>query len=154
MSLHVGVRGKPMGIKWAVSHPQRLITAVGEVSVTATDILRCIDEFAKTGISIYRKLFDLTQLTSAITQADLRLVAARLASNTFGHAFGPTAIVVVSEALAETARIFQAMTATNQQVQIFRDPYVARVWLDVTTPADQIPEIAAKQASNHAPKLH
>ena len=37
-----------MGIKWTVSHPQRLITAVGEVPVTATEILHCTDEFAKT----------------------------------------------------------------------------------------------------------
>jgi hypothetical protein len=133
-----------MGIKWTVSHPQRLITALGEASVTATEILQCADEFAKTGMGTYRKLFDLTQLTGAISQADLRLVAVRLAPNTFGHALGPIAIVVVSEALADAASIFQAMTATDRQVQIFRDPYVARVWLDVTAPADQIPDITAR----------
>jgi hypothetical protein len=36
------------------------------------------------------------------------------------------------------------VSAADRQVEIFRDPYVARVWLDVTAPADQIPEIAAK----------
>ena len=131
-----------MGIKWTIAHPERLITAVGEIPVTATEILHCTDEFARTGISTYRKLFDLTRLTGTLSQADMRLVGARMAQHVFGHAFGPIAIVVSTEAVAGSARIFQAVSAADRQVQIFRDRYVARVWLDVTAPADQIPEVA------------
>jgi hypothetical protein len=133
-----------MGIKWTVSHPDRLVTAVGEVPVTAAEIVRCADEFAKLGISIYRKMFDLTRLTGTMSQADMRLVGARMAQHGFGHAFGPIAIVVSSEAVAGSARIFQAVSAADRQVQIFRDRYVARVWLDVMAPANQIPKAAAE----------
>jgi len=40
-----------MAIKWTVSHPERLITAVGEIPVTAAEIIRCADQFAKTRIA-------------------------------------------------------------------------------------------------------
>jgi hypothetical protein len=132
-----------MAITWKVSHPERLIIAVGKVPVTAADILHCADEFAESGIGIYRKLFDLTHLSGVLSQADIQLLGRRMADRATGQQFGPIAIVVASDAIAGSARIFQAVAAADRQVQIFRDPYVARVWLDVTAPADQIPKAAA-----------
>jgi hypothetical protein len=133
-----------MGIKWTVSHSDRLVTAIGEIPMKATEIVQCTDEFAKAGLSTYRKLFDLTRLTGTFSQADMRLVAARMVQHAHGHAFGPIALVVSSEAVAGAARIFQVVAAADREVQIFRDPYVARVWLDVTAPANQISKSAAE----------
>jgi len=133
-----------MGIKWTVSHPDRLVTAIGEIPVKATEIVQCADEFAKTGLSAYRKLFDLTRLTGSLSHTDMRLVAAFMVQHAHGHAFGPIALVVSAEAVAGAAKIFQVVAAVDREVQIFRDPYVARVWLDVTAPADQISKTAAE----------
>jgi len=72
------------------------------------------------------------------------MVGSRMAQHAFGHAFGPIAIVVASEAVEGSAKVFQAVSAADRQVQIFRDAYVARVWLDVTAPASQIPKVAAE----------
>jgi hypothetical protein len=133
-----------MAIKWTVSHTDRLITAVGETSVKATEIVHCADEVVKAGLGTYRKLFDLTRLTTSLSQTDTRFAGARIMQHAYGHAFGPIAMVVSNEAVAESAKIFQAVSGTDRQVQIFRDPYVARVWLDVMAPAGHISRATAE----------
>jgi hypothetical protein len=138
------IEGDGMAIKWTVSHHDRLITAIGEIPVTATEIMQCADEVAKAGLGTYRKMFDLTRLTGALSQADTRMVGARMMQHAYGHAFAPIAMVVSNEVAAESAKIFQAVSGADRQVQIFRDPYVARVWLDVMAPANQISQAAAE----------
>jgi hypothetical protein len=130
-----------MAITWTVLHPQRLIIAVGTIPVTATNILCCIEEFGKAGIDAYRKLFDLTALSGKMIQVDMQLAAARMAARSADQQMGPIAFIVSSDALAEWAALFRAPGA-DRPVQVFRDSYVARIWLDVTAPADQIPESA------------
>lgn len=133
-----------MAIKWTVSHPDRLITAVGEIPVKPTEIAHCNDEVVKAGLGRYRKLFDLTRLTTSLSRTDTRLAGARMMQHAYGHAFGPIAMVVSNEVAAESAGIFQAVSGADRHVQIFRDPYVARVWLDVMAPACQISQAAAE----------
>jgi hypothetical protein len=133
-----------MAIKWTVSHHDRLITVIGEIPVTAAEIMQCADKVLKAGFGTYRKIFDLARLTDALSQADTRMVGARMVQQAYGQAYGPIAIVVSSEVVAESAKIFQAVAGADRQVQIFRDPYVARVWLDVMAPADQISQAAAE----------
>jgi hypothetical protein len=77
---------------------------------------------------------------------DIRSVGLRLAAAAHGKRFGPIAIVVASDAIAGSAAILQRVV-TDREVQIFRDRYVARVWLDVTAPADQILEATPDLAS-------
>jgi len=131
-----------MAITWTVLHPERLIIAVGKVAVTATDILYCADEFAKTGINTYRKLFDLTRLSTTMSQVDLRLVGERMRVRAMGQPFGPIAVVVATDGIAGSARIFQAAAAAERQVRVFRDFSAARAWLDEIAGPDQVPEVA------------
>jgi hypothetical protein len=130
-----------MAIVWKVSHPERLIIAYGKEAVTATDILYSADTFARTGINTYRKLFDLTRLTGTMSQVDLRLVGERMKVRATGQPFGPIAVVVSTDGLAGSARIFQAAAEAERPVRIFRDFSSARIWLDETAPPDQIPEV-------------
>jgi len=125
-----------MALKWKVSHPERLIVAVSKYEVTAADVLFCAEEFFRAGLNDYRKLFDLSPV-------DIRSIGLRLAAAAHGKRFGPIAIVVASDAIAGSAAVLQR-AVTDREVQIFRDRYVARVWLDVTAPAVQILEAAAK----------
>jgi hypothetical protein len=131
-----------MSVTWTVSHPARLIVAVGKDEVTSTDILYCADEFAKNGINAYRKLFDLTRIARTMPQADMQLVGKRMGARASGQAFGPIAIVVSSSVIAGSAKIFQATAtepeAAKRPVQIFRDLYAARAWLDEIAPPDGI----------------
>jgi hypothetical protein len=72
---------------------------------------------------------------------DIRSVGLRLAAAAHGQEFGPIAIVVASDAIAGSVALFQGAAGADRPVQIFRDRYVARVWLDVIAPADLIPEV-------------
>jgi hypothetical protein len=123
-----------MAIVWKVSHPERLIIAYGKEAVTATDILYSADMFARTGINTYRKLFDLTRLSGTMSQTEMKVRAT-------GQPFGPIAVVVSTDGVAGSARIFQAAAEAERPVQIFRDFASARAWLDKAAPPDQIPEV-------------
>jgi hypothetical protein len=129
-----------MALTWKVLHPERLVVAVSKYEVTAADVLFCADELLKAGLSDYRKLFDLTRLARAMSPVDIRSIGRRLAAAAHGRGFGPIAIVVASDAIAGSAALFQGVVA-DRPVQIFRDLFVARVWLDVTAPADQVAEV-------------
>jgi hypothetical protein len=95
-----------MAITWKVSHPERLIIAYGKEAVTATDILYSADTFARTGINTYRKLFDLTRLTGAMPQLDMKMVGERMKVRATGQPFGPIAVVVSTDGVAGAARTY------------------------------------------------
>ena len=128
-----------MAITWTVSHPVRLVVAVGKDEVTSTDILFCADEMTNTGVIAYRKIFDLTRIARVMSQADVRAVGKRMAALADSHRFGPVAIVVASSGIAELAKVFQATSVAKRPVRIFRDLYAARTWLDEIAPSDQVP---------------
>jgi hypothetical protein len=75
-------------------------------------------------------------------QADMQLVGKRMGARASGQAFGPIAIVVSSGVIAGSAKIFQATAtepeAAKRPVQIFRDLFAARAWLDEIAPPDGI----------------
>jgi hypothetical protein len=131
-----------MAITWKVSHPERLIIAYGKEAVTATDILYSADTFARTGINTYRKLFDLTRLTGAMPQLDMKMVGERMKVRATGQPFGPIALVVSTDGVAGAARIFQAAAEAERPVQIFWDFASAREWLDKMAPPEGIAEVA------------
>jgi hypothetical protein len=134
-----------MAIIWTVSHPERLVVAVARNAVTATDILFCVDGMLKAGVISYRKIYDMTLLGITMPKLDLRSVGKRMAAIADSQGFGPVAIVVSSNGVAGSARHFEETSAARRPVQIFRDLYAARVWLDEIAPPDQVPEVMHDQ---------
>jgi len=128
-----------MAIIWTVSHPERLVVAVGRNEITATDILFCVDEMKKAGVISYRKIYDMTLIGRTMPRVDLRAVGARMAAIADGHGFGPVAIVVASNGVAGSARHFEETSGARRPVQIFRSLYAARAWLDEIAPPDHVP---------------
>src|SRR5260221_11406255 len=128
-----------MAIIWTVSHPERLVVAVGRNSVTATDILFCVDGMLKAGVISYRKIYDMTLLGITMPRLDLRLVGVRMAAMADSKGFGPVAIVVSSNGVAGSARHFEETSAAKRLVRIFRDLYAAREWVDEGAPPDRVP---------------
>jgi hypothetical protein len=129
-----------MPITWKVLHADRLVVAAATDLLTSTDMLYCADELEKLGVDSYRKIFDLSQLSSAPLQADIRLAGARTAARAAGQQFGPIAIVAASGAIAGLARIFEATSAANRPVRVFRDMFSARVWVDEMAPPGEAVE--------------
>jgi hypothetical protein len=134
-----------MAIIWTVSHAERLVVAVGQNSVTATDILFCVDGMLKAGVISYRKIYDMTLLGITMPTLDLRSVGKRMAAMADNQGFGPVAIVVSSNGVAGSARHFEETSAAKRPVRIFRDLYAARVWLDEIAPPDQVSEVMHNQ---------
>jgi hypothetical protein len=134
-----------MAIIWTISHAERLVVAVGQNSVTATDILFCVDGMLKAGVISYRKIYDMTLLGITMPTLDLRSVGKRMAAMADNQGFGPVAIVVSSNGVAGSARHFEETSAAKRPVRIFRDLYAARVWLDEIAPHDQVSEVMHDQ---------
>jgi len=129
-----------MAIIWTVSHPERLVVAVGRAEVTSTDILFCVDGMMKAGVVSYRKIYDMMLIARTMPHIDLRSVGKRMAAIADGHRFGPVAIVVASNGIEGSARLFEESSVARRPVRIFRELYAARAWLDDIAPPDQVPE--------------
>jgi hypothetical protein len=127
-----------MAILWTVSHPERLVVAVGQDAVTATDILFCVDGMLKAGVISYRKIYDMTLVAVTMPQLDLRSVGKRMAAMADNQGSGPVAIVVSSNGIEGSARHFEEASAARRPVRIFRDRFVAREWLDEVAPPDRV----------------
>jgi hypothetical protein len=123
-----------MSITWTISHPARLVVAVGRDEITATDVLFWSDGMGEAGVTSYRKLLDLTGVARMMPQADIRLVAIRVTARAVGWEVGAIAIVVASAGIAELVRIFEVTAASKRPFQIFRDLCAARAWLDEIAP--------------------
>lgn len=124
-----------MAITWKVSHPARLVVAVGKDEVTSADLLFCLEELGKAGVMPYRKVFDLTGIARMMTQAEVKQVGMRVAAREFGQEIGAVAVVVTSGGIAELVRTFEAAAIADRPLKVFRDLYAARAWLDEVAPA-------------------
>ena len=131
-----------MALVWTVSHPERLVVAIGQNTVTATDILFCVDGMVKAGVISYRKIYDMRLVDLGLTRLDLRSLGKSMAQIADGQKFGPVAIVVASDGIAGFARHFEERSGARRPVRIFRDLREARAWLDELLPPDQVPEVA------------
>jgi hypothetical protein len=137
-----------MAIMWTVSHAERLVVAVGQNTVTATDILFCVDGMVKSGVISYRKIYDMTLVATTMPQMDLREVGKRMASMADSQGFGPVAIVVASNGIAGAARHFEETSVAKRPVRIFRDLLAARMWLDEIAPPDRSPKLVRERSGS------
>lgn len=141
-----------MSLVWTVSHPERLVVAIGQNTVTATDILFCVDGMLKAGVISYRKIYDMTLVATTMPQLDLREVGKRMASMADSQGFGPVAIVVASNGIAGAARHFEETSVAKRPVRIFRDLLAARMWLDEIAPPDRSPRLVPEQSGGPVEK--
>jgi hypothetical protein len=131
----------PTAINWTVSHPDRLVVATAKDELTVTDFFFCVDGMKRAGVSPYRKIYDMTLVGLGRARLDLRSLGKVMAEIADNQPFGPVAIVVASDGVAGSAQHFEERSGTRRPVQIFRDRYAARAWLDEILPPDQVPEV-------------
>jgi hypothetical protein len=119
-----------MAIHWTISHPTRLIVAVCKGSVTRADIEGYLDGVVVADTLSYRKIFDITQGTLALSDDDMMALGARIRAYMGVSKMGPLAIVAKSpEGLAQ-AQMFAALAQAKRPLKIFRELHDARQWLD------------------------
>lgn len=119
-----------MPVHWTISHPERLIVAVAEGTVTLQEIEQYLDGVITSNMLSYRKIFDVTQTEAPPPDEDMMILGARIrAYPAFGR-FGALAIVAPSERTRWMARLYTQLADVDRPIKIFRNRQAARKWLD------------------------
>jgi hypothetical protein len=119
-----------MPLNWKISHPDRSVEAVATGHLSLQDIERYFDDLMVSGAFPYRKLFDVTEATSAVDDAEMMLLGARMSAYKGLGPLGPLAIVVPTTPLRTQAMLFAALAPADRPLKIFNTAAAARKWLD------------------------
>src|SRR3990167_7743419 len=118
-----------MPIYLDISHPDRMVVAVIQGTVTGEDIVGAAQQFAATGAWPYRKIIDVSIGESTIDANGLEMLAAMARTKAKDTTRGPTAFVV-DPARSDVVEQFVKMTEGDRPVKTFRSIHDARKWLD------------------------
>jgi hypothetical protein len=118
-----------MPIHCTISHLDRMVVGVSEGVVTLKDIGGFLDAVVRAGAQPYPKLFDATHGESALSEADLKILSARLfAPPGPAKPLGPFAVVARSDR-SDLARVLRPFSLIRRSMRVFRDIHSARKWL-------------------------
>ncbi len=118
-----------MALTWNISHPERLVTILGEGDIVLRDVERYLDDVVVSDALPYAKLFDLGSANWTLGDTDMLVLAGRVrAYPAFGR-FGPIAIVAASDVQNEHAQMFENLADVDRPLRIFRTCDDARKWL-------------------------
>jgi hypothetical protein len=71
-----------MPLEWKISHPDRMVEVVAKGPVGLRDIERYLDDVMVSEALPYRKIFDVAEATSALTDDDFMMLGARMSAYT------------------------------------------------------------------------
>lgn len=124
-----------MPIQWTVSNPAKLVVAVAKGPLSRVDIEGYLDGVVVADIMSYRKVFDLTNATPTLNDADMMELGARIRAYATAGDMGPLAIVATTPESFERAHLFAALAEARRPIKIFQELHLARQWLDSESPA-------------------
>jgi hypothetical protein len=123
-----------MPVEWTISQPHRLVIAVARGEVRLPDIENYLDGVTVANALPYRKIFDTSNATLMLGDADMMLLGARIQAYLKIDRLGPLAIVAVTDRSYQQALLFETLAVGERPVKIFRELHAARQWLDATSP--------------------
>jgi hypothetical protein len=118
-----------MSLTWKISHPERLVTVLGEGNIILEDVERYLDDIVISDALPYAKIFDLGTATWALSDTDMLVLAGRIRAYPALGKFGPIAIVATSDAQHEHAQMFENLADVERPLRIFRTRDGVRKWL-------------------------
>jgi hypothetical protein len=118
-----------MALTWKISHPERLVTVLGEENIVLQDVERYLDDVVVSDALPYAKLFDLGTASWALSDTDMLVLGARIRAYPSLGKFGPLAIIAASDAQNAHAQMFEALADVERPLRIFRTRDDARKWL-------------------------
>lgn len=119
-----------MLVQWTISKPHQLVIAVARDELRLADVEEYLDGVAVADALPYRKIFDTTNASMMLSDADMMVLGARIRAYLKMGKLGPLAIVAVSEHAYQQARLFEVLAEGDRPVKIFRELHLAREWLD------------------------
>lgn len=123
-----------MPLTWTISHPNRLVIAVGKEEVSLLDMQAYLDGVVVSDAMSYRKIFDLTNGVLTLNDSEMMALAARIRAYATTSKMGPLAVVASTPKAYDQARTYTALASADRPLQIFRDLHAARKWLDAQSP--------------------
>jgi len=119
-----------MPLDWKISRADAMVEAVGSGQVSLQDIELYLDDVMVSGALPYRKLFDVAQASSSLTDDDMMMLGARMSAYAGLGPIGPLAIVAPSTGLRQQAHLFAALAPADRPLKIFKTADAARKWLE------------------------
>lgn len=118
-----------MALTWKISHPERLVTVLGEGNIVLQDVERYLDDVVVADGLPYAKLFDLGTANWMLSDTEMIVLAGRIRAYPALGKFGPIAIVAASDIQNEHAQMFETLADVERPLRIFRTRDDARKWL-------------------------
>ena len=119
-----------MPVQWTISKPHQLVIAVARDELRLRDVEEYLDGVTVADALAYRKIFDTTNATMMLSDADMMALGARIRAYLKVSKLGPLAIVAVTERAYQQAMLFEVLAEGDRPVKIFRELHLAREWLD------------------------
>jgi len=119
-----------MPVHWTVSHPARLVIAVAKADVNVADIEQYFAGVTAAGAMAYRKIFEVTETPTALSDENLRALGQRIMLYAQHGQVGPVAIVAGTDESYAKVEVFAQAARARRPIRIFRDLHAARRWLD------------------------
>ena len=123
-----------MPLSWTISHPNRLVIAVAQDTVGLKDIEAYLDSILVASVIGYRKIFDMRNALFELDNDEVMALGARIRAYASIGPIGPLAIVAATPQSQERSRMFATLAAADRPLEIFREPHLARKWLDSQPP--------------------
>lgn len=120
----------PMPIHCTVSHGNRLVLAIAKGKLLASDLVGFLLDLDREKAGPYRKLFDMTGVTSLLSDARVETFAEIIRERELGNPGGPLALVAKDPVLARQAKLFARNAQAARPVRVFAEQHDARHWLD------------------------
>lgn len=126
-----------MTIDWTVSHGTRLVLAVAKGDLAPSVMLDFLAAIEREGAVAYRKIVDVTGMTTAFLPEQIRDFAQRVRERELNTPAGALAIVAGKGPLASQAHAFAEGAQLLRPIRVFAELHEARRWLD-SLPAEAV----------------
>lgn len=128
-------------LTYSISHGEKLVLIQVHSEALPDEVQSMFFAIRAAGALPYRKIVDLSFAPLTLGLAGLRAI--KTLSQDAGGAGksalrGPLAVVVGSEMAAEMVEMFDETARIDRPLRIFREPVVARRWLDEIAPPETI----------------
>ena len=119
-----------MPLSWYISHPCRMILVAATGDIQPRDFARLFESIDAAKASPYRKIFDVTGLTTEFAPDMIALFALWVRQREAERKVGPIAIVAGSPQTHDQATHFAKQARGLRLIQVFQQRQAARRRLD------------------------
>jgi hypothetical protein len=122
-----------MPIEWKIDHANRLVIATCRGTLSRLEIEQYLDKVVVEGALPFRKIFDITNATSALADGDMMALGARIRAYDGISEMGPLVIVAATPEGEDLARRFVNLAGASRPTRVVGTVLAAQRWLDQQT---------------------